>query len=69
VLPAGVNKEIAAKLHATTSRALQQPDVKEIMAQVGAEIVGNTPEEFTAFIRNERAKYAKVIRDANIKLE
>jgi len=69
VLPAGVNREIAAKLHDATVRILQQPDVRETMAGVGAETVGNSPDEFAAFIRNERAKYAKVIKDANIKLE
>lgn len=69
VLPAGVSKDIASRLHDATVRLLQQPDVKETMANVGAEIVGSTPEEFAAFIRNERVKYAKVIKDANIKFE
>jgi len=69
VFPARVNKEIAARLHDSTVRILQQPDVRESMAKVGAEIVGNTPDEFAAFIRSERVKYAKVIKDANIKLE
>jgi tripartite-type tricarboxylate transporter receptor subunit TctC len=69
VFPAGVNKDLTAKIYAATARLLQQPDVKDTMTKVGAEIVGSTPDEFATFIRNERAKYAKVIKDANIRLD
>lgn len=69
VMPAGVSKDIIAKLHAETVKLLNQPDVKQTMANVGAEIVGNSPEEFAALIRTERAKYAKIVKDANIRLE
>lgn len=69
VAPSGVSKEAIARLSGDTARLLRQPDVKEKMASVGAEAVGNTPEEFSAFIRSERAKYAKIVKDANIKLD
>ena len=69
VAPGGVGKDVVARLHAETAKLLRQADVKEKLANVGADPVGNTPEEFGAFIRAERAKYAKVVKDAQIKLD
>jgi tripartite-type tricarboxylate transporter receptor subunit TctC len=69
VAPARVRKEIVTRLHAETVKALALVDVRERIAANGADPVGNSPEEFAAFIRNERAKYASIIKDANIKLE
>jgi tripartite-type tricarboxylate transporter receptor subunit TctC len=43
--------------------------VKERIASQGAEIVADTPAEFTAFISAESAKYAKIIQQAGVKLE
>lgn len=70
LMPAnGSSKQVVARLHAETVKILRMPDVKERMAAVGAETVGNSPEEFATFIRVERAKYAKIVKDANIKLD
>jgi tripartite-type tricarboxylate transporter receptor subunit TctC len=69
MMPAGVNKDIVNRVHAATVKLLRAPEVKASMDNVGAEIVGSSPEEFAAFIRSERAKYAKIIKDANIKLD
>lgn len=69
VAPGGTSREIVSRLHAETVKLLRQGDVKERIANVGAETVGNSPEEFAAYIRSERAKYAKLVRAANIKLE
>ncbi|MNC84927.1 Tripartite tricarboxylate transporter family receptor [compost metagenome] len=69
VAPAGVNKDVVARLHGETVKALQLPDVKERIAQNGADTVGNSPEEFAVFIRNERTKYARIAKEANVKLE
>jgi tripartite-type tricarboxylate transporter receptor subunit TctC len=69
VAPAAVNREIIARLHAETVKVLREPGVKEKIAFAGADTVGNTPEEFAAFIRNERAKYARIVKEANIKLD
>jgi tripartite-type tricarboxylate transporter receptor subunit TctC len=66
---AGNSKQVVPRLHAETVKILRMPDVKERMAAVGAETVGNSPEEFAAFMRTERAKYAKIVKDANIKLD
>jgi tripartite-type tricarboxylate transporter receptor subunit TctC len=69
VAPAGVSKDVVAKLHAGTARLLREKDVKDKLAHVGAGPVGNTPDEFGAFIRSERAKYAKVVKEAGIRLD
>ena len=69
VAPAAVSKDIVAKLHAETIKVLALPDVKERLANVGAEPGGNTPDQFGAFIRSEAAKYARIVREAKIKIE
>jgi tripartite-type tricarboxylate transporter receptor subunit TctC len=69
VAPAAVGKDIVARLEAETVKLLRQPDVREKIAFAGADTVGNTAEEFAAFIRTERAKYARIVKDANIKIE
>ena len=69
VAPAAVSKDIVARLQAETVKLLRQPDVREKIAFAGADTVGNTAEEFAAFIRAERAKYARIVKDANIKIE
>ncbi len=69
VAPAGVSKDVIARLHGETVKALQLPDVRERYAQNGADPVGNSPEEFATFIRNERDKYARIVREAKIKIE
>jgi tripartite-type tricarboxylate transporter receptor subunit TctC len=69
VAPSAVGKDAIARLHNETIRLLRLNDVKEKIANIGAEPVGNTPSEFSAFIRAETAKYAKIVKAANIKLE
>ena len=68
LLPAGSPKAIVDKLNADTVRALADPDVKKRFADLGVEAVSSTPEQFAAFIRDEMAKYAKLIKEANIKV-
>jgi tripartite-type tricarboxylate transporter receptor subunit TctC len=67
--PAGTPRPIIELLHREIVKALQQPDVKDRLAQLGFQAIGNTPEEFTAQIKVEIAKWEKVIRAANIKVE
>ncbi len=66
VAPVQLNKDIIARLNNETVKLLRQTDVKELLASIGAEAVGDSPEAFALFIRNERAKYARVIKEANI---
>jgi tripartite-type tricarboxylate transporter receptor subunit TctC len=68
LLPAGSPKAVVDKLNADTVRALADADVKKRFADLGVEAVSSTPEQFAAFIRDEMAKYAKLIKEANIKV-
>ena len=69
VAPAAVSKDVVARLHAETVKVLKLPDVRERLGNVGAEPGANTPEQFGAFIRSETAKYARIVREAKIKIE
>ena len=69
VAPTGVSRDVIARLQNESVKLLRQPDVKEKMAFAGAEAVGNTAEQFGAFMRAETAKYARIVHDAKIKLD
>ncbi len=68
-LPAGVPREVVARLHGETVKALALPEVREHLIKDGAEPVGSTPEELAAFFRREIAKYAKIIAIAKIQAD
>jgi tripartite-type tricarboxylate transporter receptor subunit TctC len=67
--PAGTSKEIVARLHAEFTRALALPNVREKLVNLGAEPVGNRPEEFAAYIKSEAEKYARVIKASGAKAD
>lgn len=67
--PAGSPREIVAKLGKEIMAIVNRPDVRERFIQIGIEPVGNSPEEFTRFLRDEVAKWEKVIRTANVKVD
>ena len=67
--PARLPKLVLARVNTTVARILQQPEVKKVFEHDGADVVGNTPEEFGAIIRAEIAKWAKVAKAAGIKAE
>jgi tripartite-type tricarboxylate transporter receptor subunit TctC len=70
VLPAGTPQAIIDRLNREVVRALKLPDVIERLAtQGGNELVGNTPEQFAQVIKNDLAKYAKLVKEAGIKIE
>jgi tripartite-type tricarboxylate transporter receptor subunit TctC len=69
VAPAGTPRNIIDALNAEIGRSLQALDVKERFTAAGMEAIGGTPEEFGAFMRAETAKWARVIKAANIKVE
>jgi tripartite-type tricarboxylate transporter receptor subunit TctC len=66
--PAGTPKAIVDKLHRDTVKALADPDVKKRFADLGVEAVSSSPAQFSAFIKSEMDKYAKLIKEANIKV-
>lgn len=67
--PAGTPKEIVIKLYKEIKDVLYSPDIKERLSILGAEPVGSTPEEFETFIKAEIARWAKVIKDADIRID
>jgi tripartite-type tricarboxylate transporter receptor subunit TctC len=68
LFPAGTPRPIVQKLNEDTVKALADPDVKKRFADLGVEAVSSTPEHFAGFIKEEMAKYAKLIKEANIKV-
>ena len=69
VAPNGVPKEAASTLAKAISRSLEAPAFRDKLSGMGATPVGGTPEEFGAMLVKENAKWAKAIKDANIKIQ
>jgi tripartite-type tricarboxylate transporter receptor subunit TctC len=67
--PAKTSRAILDRLYADLVRALNSSDLRERLQGLGADPVGNTPEQYTAFMQNEIAKWGKVIKAAGIKGE
>jgi tripartite-type tricarboxylate transporter receptor subunit TctC len=65
--PAGTRAEIVDRLNGEVAKALNAPDTKAKLAQVGLEVATSTPADFAKFVRAESEKWAKVIKAANIK--
>ena len=68
-MPAGVPKDIVTKVNADIARVLQLPEVKANLAGQGIEGVTGTPEALATAIREDHARWGKVIREANIKAD
>jgi tripartite-type tricarboxylate transporter receptor subunit TctC len=66
--PAGTPRAIIDKLHRETVRVLAMPDVRKKMADLGLDVIGNSPAEFSAVIKAETPQWAKIIKDAGIKV-
>ncbi len=64
--PAGTPKDIIARLHKETIALLRTAEIRARLAQDGADTIGNTPEEFFDVLRNETAKWAKVVKAAGL---
>jgi tripartite-type tricarboxylate transporter receptor subunit TctC len=67
--PAGTPKPIIERLNAEIVRVMHAPDLQERFAATGTEPRTSTPEEFADFIRQEMAKWGKVVRAAGLKAE
>ena len=61
--------DLDARLNDAVLKVLARPEVKERFATLGVSPLGSTPEQFATFIRDDFAKWTKVISDANIKAE
>ena len=67
--PAAVPHGIVKKLHHDIARIVQLPEVKQRFAADAADPVGSSPEEFTAYLRSEIARWTKVVKAAGIKAD
>jgi tripartite-type tricarboxylate transporter receptor subunit TctC len=65
--PAATPKQIIARLNAEAVKALRMPDVVRTLSSQGAEPVGNTPEEFGAFVKSEIEKWSNLVKLAKMK--
>ena len=67
--PAGTARDIVAKVNADTNAVLQAADLRQRFAATGAEPVGGTSEAFAQTVRTETEKWARVIKQANVKVQ
>ena len=69
LVPTGTPRPIIDRLHGELAKILRNPGVLDRLVNDGPVPIGNTPEEFAAVIKAEQAKWGKVIRDANVRIE
>ncbi len=67
--PAGTPRPVIMKLNAEVMKALDSPDLKERLIQIGAEPYGSTPEKAAAYLHTEIEKYGKLVRAINLKID
>ncbi len=67
--PAGTPRDVVDRLNAAAVKAINQASVKARFAELGAETIGSSPAEFGAYIREDFAKWFKVVKDAGIKAD
>ncbi|MES2413677.1 MAG: tripartite tricarboxylate transporter substrate binding protein [Pseudomonadota bacterium] len=67
--PKGLPKDILEKLRAESVRFVNSPEIKKRLEEQGAQVIASTPEELAKFVSEEKAKYAKFVKEHNIKAE
>ena len=67
--PAGVPREIIARLHAEISDAVKAPEIKARMVELGADTVDSSPDQFGRFIRDEIAKFRRIVKESRIAVD
>jgi tripartite-type tricarboxylate transporter receptor subunit TctC len=67
--PAGTPREIVMRLNTAVNKAVQMPDLREKFMAQGAETLSGTPEQVTAYVKSEVAKWAKVVKASGAKVE
>ena len=69
LVPARTPQSIVDRLYAATAKTMQLPDVKARLLAQGVDIISSSPQQFSAYLKSETAKWAKVIKDANVRPE
>ncbi len=67
--PAGTPKEVLARLSAETTKVIQSSEFRKRMEEIGAEPIGNTPEQMAQQIRAETERFAKLVKDAKVTID
>jgi len=67
--PVGTPRDVVVKLNGETVRTMQAPDIQKRLTLEGAKFTPRTPDEFTAFVKSEIAKWAKVVKEAGIRVD
>jgi tripartite-type tricarboxylate transporter receptor subunit TctC len=67
--PAGTPREVVTRLNTQILQVVAQPAVRDQLLKMGFEIVPNTPDEYAAFLKEEHARWGKIIRDLGLKAE
>jgi tripartite-type tricarboxylate transporter receptor subunit TctC len=68
-VPAATPKAIVDQINRQLAAIFREPDITKRFTDAGVEVVASTPEEFSALLKSEVAKWGKVVEDANIKIE
>jgi tripartite-type tricarboxylate transporter receptor subunit TctC len=69
LVPAATPRDIINKLNGEIVQSVSQPHISDQLIKMGFEIVHNTPDQYAAFLREEHARWGKMIRDLNLKAE
>ena len=69
VVAGGTPRELVRRINADFRKLLREPDVSRRLEELGIEAVGNSPEEFGAFIKSEIERWTRVAKAANVKME
>jgi tripartite-type tricarboxylate transporter receptor subunit TctC len=69
VAAAGTPRDIVTRLNGELTRILNTPEMKEFLAKQGTEVRTGPPEALGTFIVNEKARWAKVVKDSGVKLD
>lgn len=67
--PSGTPREVIERLHREAARIFAEPELRLMMANLGAETIGSTPTDLTAFLKAESARWTDILKTANIKAD
>jgi tripartite-type tricarboxylate transporter receptor subunit TctC len=67
--PAGTSREIVARLNSEIARVLKQPDYRNLLVNNTIDPIGSSPEELGQYIRSELVKWAKVVKEAGVRVD
>jgi tripartite-type tricarboxylate transporter receptor subunit TctC len=69
VAPAGVPRHVVAKVHGEMTRALEVPEIRQLLADRGFDVAASSAEEFLRLVRDESDKLGKIIREQKVQAE